>query len=267
MTILQLVDGSTGCLGKQLVTHTDTADRLAALADLLTNNVYGILTHVWVARTIGQEQAVEVHIGVIVIPRHTNHLYASVDEATDDVCLHTAVNKYHLLAGTLVVTDNLLAAHLVNEVYTLIVSFRDVVWFIIKENLTHHHTMFTKHLSQLTGIDACDSWHFLALQPVGKTLHCIPVAVLLAVIIHDDGRSINLVTLHEGWQTVLLESKWWHTIVAHERECKCHQLTGVRRVGQTLWISHHGCVEHNLARYRSVISKRFAMELGSIAQN
>ena len=183
------------------------------------------------------------------------------------VKLHTAVNENHLLAGTLVVTDNLLAAHLVNEVYTLVVSLRDVVWFIIKENLTHHHTMLTKHLSQLTGVDACDSWHLFALQPVGKTLHCIPVAVLLAVIIHDDGRSINLVTLHEGWQTILLKSKWWHTIVAHERECKCHQLTGVRRVGQTLWISHHGCVEHNLARYRSVISKRFAMELGSIAQN
>ena len=267
MTILQLVDSSTGCLRKQLVTHTDTADRLAALADLLANNIYCILTHVWVARTICQEQAVEIHIGVIVIPRHTNHLYASVDEATDDVCLHTAVNEYHLLAGTLVVTDNLLAAHLVNEVNTLIVSFRYVVRLIIKENLTHHHTMLTEHLSQLTGIDACDSWHLFALQPVGKTLHCIPVAVLLAVIIHDDGRSINLVTLHEGWQTVLLESKWWHTIVAHERECKCHQLTGVRRVGQTLWISHHGCVEHNLARYRSIISKRFAMELGSIAQN
>ena len=267
MTILQLVDSSTGSLRKQLVTHTDTADRLATLVNLLANNVYCILAHIWVTRTIGQEQSVEVHIGVIVIPWHTDHLYASVDEATDDVCLHTAVNENHLLAGTLVITDNLLAAHLVNEVYTLVVSLRDVVWFIIKENLTHHHTMFTKHLSQLTGIDACDSWHFLALQPVGKTLHCIPVAVLLAVIIHDDGRSINLVTLHEGWQTILLESKWWHTIVAHERECKCHQLTGVRRVGQTLWISHHGCVEHNLARYRSVISKRFAMELGSIAQN
>ena len=267
MTILQLVDSSTGSLGKQLVTHTNTADRLAALADLLANNVYCILTHVWVARTIGKEQSVEIHICVIVIPRHTDHLNASVDEATDDVCLHTAVNENHLLAGTLIVTDNLLAAHLVNEVYTLVVSLRYVVWFIIKENLTHHHTMFTKHLSQLTGIDACDSWHLFALQPVGKTLHCIPVAILLAVIIHDDGRSINLVTLHEGWQTILLESKWWHTIVAHERECKCHQLTGVRRVGQTLWISHHGCVEHNLARYRSIISKRFAMELGSIAQN
>ena len=35
MTILQLVDSSTGCLGKQLITHTDTTDRLAALADLL----------------------------------------------------------------------------------------------------------------------------------------------------------------------------------------------------------------------------------------
>ena len=29
------------------------------------------------------------------------------------------------------------------------------------------------------------------------------------------------------WQTILLKSKWWHTIVAHERECKCHQLTDV----------------------------------------
>ncbi len=38
----------------------------------------------------------------------------------------------HLLAGSLVVTDNLLAAHLVNEVYTLVVSLRDVVGLIIR---------------------------------------------------------------------------------------------------------------------------------------
>ncbi len=266
MTVLQLVDGGTCSLGEQLVTHADTADRLAALANLLADNIHRILAHVRVARTVGKEEAIEVHVSVIVVPRHTNHLHTSINQATDDVRLHTTIDEYHLLASTLIVANNLLAAHLVNEVHTLVVGLWDVVWLIVEDNLTHHHTMLTKYLSQLTSVDARDAWHFLTLQPVGKTLHGIPVAVLLAVVIHDDCRSIDLVALHEGRQTVRLESEWRHAIVANEWEGKCHQLTGIRRVGQTLWISHHGCVEHNLARYRSVISERFAMELGSIAQ-
>ena len=267
MTILQLVDSSTGCLGKQLITHTDTTDRLAALADLLADDIDSILAHIRVARSVGQEQTIKVHIGIIVVPWHANHLYTSVDETTDDVGLHATVDQNHLLAGSLVVADNLLAAHLVYKVNSLVVSLRDVVGLIVENDFTHHHTMLTKHLSQLTCVDTRNAGHLLTLQPVGKAFHCIPVAVLLAVIAHYDGRSINLVTLHEGWQTVFLESEWWHTIVAYKWVSKCHQLTGIRRVGQALGIAHHGCVEHNLACYGGIISERFAMELGSIAQN
>ena len=222
MTVLQLIDGSTCSLREQLVTHTDTADRFATCTNLLADDIDGILTHIRVARTVGKEQAIEVHVGVIVVPRYTDYLYTSINKATDDVSLHTAVNEHNFLAGTLVVADNLLAAHLVNEVHSLVVSLWDVVWLIVEDDLTHHHTMLTKHLSQLTGIDTCDSWHFLTLQPIGKTLHSIPVAILLAVVAHDDGRSVDLVALHEGRQTICLEGEWRHTVVAYEWEGKCH---------------------------------------------
>ena len=146
--------------------------------------------------------------------------------ATDDVCLHLAVNENHLLAGTLVVTDNLLAAHLVNKVYTLIVSLRDVVRFIIKENLTHHHTMLTKRtlvnsrvsMPVIPGtLSRFNQWQD-SLHSIGCTARCNHSRWWQK---HKSCHS------HEGWQTVLLKSKWWHT--SCRRECKCHQLTGVRR--------------------------------------
>ena len=77
--------------------------------------------------------------------------------------LHTAVNEHHLLSGTLIVANNLFAAYAVHEVDSLIICLRDVVGFIIEENLSHHDTVFAQHLGELTSVDTRDARHLFAL--------------------------------------------------------------------------------------------------------
>ena len=61
MSIFQFIYGGSTCLGKQLVAHTYTANRLAAERHLTSYHVHCILAHVGVARTIAEEESVEVH--------------------------------------------------------------------------------------------------------------------------------------------------------------------------------------------------------------
>ena len=171
VTILQLVNLSTSSLRQQLVTHTYTTYRFVALLHLLAYYLYCILTHVWVARTVSKEQTVKLHIGIVIVPRHTNHFASSVDEATDDVCLHTTIHKHHLLgflacwhtALSWLISDNFLDWHLIHEVHSFVVCLRNIVWFVIKEYLAHHHTMLSQHLCQSAGVDARDGRDFFSL--------------------------------------------------------------------------------------------------------
>ena len=93
----------------------------------------------------------------------------------EDVDVTCRFNEYNLLACTFIIFDNFLAADLINEVYSLIVSLRNVVWFIVEDDFSHHHSMLTKHFGKLTSVDTCNTWHMLTLQPLGKTLASIPM--------------------------------------------------------------------------------------------
>ena len=134
---------STCSLSKQLVAHTDTTDRLVGKAHLLLDNLNGILAHVRVARTVGKEESVNFHVGIVVVPRHTDNLTTAVDKTTYDVGLNATVYENNLLASTLVVAYNLLAAHLVDKVNSSILGCRDVIGLIVEDDLAHHHTMLT----------------------------------------------------------------------------------------------------------------------------
>lgn len=146
MTILQFVDGGSCGFAQQLVAHADATDRLAAHRDLLADDVDGSLTGIGVAGAVGQEQTIEVHVGIVVVPRHADNLHATVNETTDDIGLDTAVDEHHFLSGTLVVTDDALGGDLVDEVDTLIGGLRHIVGLVVEDDLAHHHAMFAEHL-------------------------------------------------------------------------------------------------------------------------
>ena len=59
-----------------------------------TNVLYRFVALLWVARTVGQEQTVELQLVEVVVPRHTNHLNASLNQTTNDIRLHATVNEH-----------------------------------------------------------------------------------------------------------------------------------------------------------------------------
>ena len=89
----------------------------------------------------------------------------------------------------------------------------------------------------------------------------------LAIIAHDNGRSVNPVALHKGGDTISLHLEGRHTIVTHQRVGQRHQLSGIAGVCQTLRIAHHGRVEHNLARHGFLISEALSLKCCSVLQN
>ena len=141
--------------------------------------------------------------------------------------LHAAVYQHNLLSRAFVVAYYLLAAHLVHEVHALVVGLRDVIRLVVKKYLSHHHAVLAQHLGELAGVDARDSGHVLALQPVGKALGGIPVTVLLAVVGHYYCRRIDLVALHEGGDAVAPERERGDAVVSDQWIGESHQLAGV----------------------------------------
>ena len=91
-----------------------------------------------------------------------------------------------------------------------------------------------------------------------------PVRISLTVVTHNNGRGINPVTFHKSGNTVLFHSKGRHAIVAHQRVSQRHQLSGITGIRQTLWISHHGGVEHHFTSNRFLIPEALSSEFGSV---
>ena len=94
MTIFQLIGLGTSGTCQQLVTQADThqwAHRL--IIEKCTDMCHRLVALLWVARTISQEQSIELQLVEVVVPRHTNHLDATTYQATDDVGLHATIDE------------------------------------------------------------------------------------------------------------------------------------------------------------------------------
>ena len=136
----------------------------------------------------------------------------------------------------------------------------DVVWLVVEKNLAHHHTMLTQYFREVTRVNSCDAWHLFTFQPVSKTFFCVPMRICSAVVAHDDGLGMDFLTFHERGDTVLLNAERRHAIVADKRVGEHHHLTSIRRVGQTLWVAHHRCVEDHFTSHRLFVTERLTVE-------
>jgi len=180
MTVFQFVYFGSSGFAQQLVTHADTKNRkfrvLHGTADVLHRSI----TCIRVTRSVGDEESVEFQMIEIIIPRHANHFHIPAKQAADNVRLYTAIHQYDFfLTRAFIVTDHLFTGNLVYVVHPAVNSFRSIFRFIVKHNPSHHHSVFTQHFGQLTGIDARNARHLLPFQPVRQTFHCIPMAVFL----------------------------------------------------------------------------------------
>ena len=98
VTIFQFICGRTCSPGHQLVTHTDSENRLIlshGLADILDC----LRAEFRVAGTIGNEQSVIIYIQEIIVPWNADELHATIHETSQYIMLDTAVHKNDFLVS------------------------------------------------------------------------------------------------------------------------------------------------------------------------
>ncbi len=265
VSVFEFVDSGSRRLAEQLVAHADahagTHNRVRQEGAYIPHRR---LAGVGVAGSVGKEKPVESERIEVVVPRHTDDLHAAADEATEDILLHAAVHQHDFLWRAFVVADNLLARHFVHEIDTLVLRHGDVVRCVVEEYLPHHHALLAQALGEFAGVDARDARHVLALEPVGKALHGIPVGEIGAVVADDDGGGMDFLALHIVRQAVLTDGERRDTVVAHQREGQHHQLPRVGGVGQALGVAHHRRIENHLARHGLLVAEGCSVKLGTV---
>ena len=133
----------------------------------------------------------------------TNHFNITFQQTTDDISLYTAIHQYHFpFIRTFIIANHFLATYFIYIVNACISSFKNIVRFIVKNNLSQHHAMFAEYFSQLAGINACDAGNLLAFQPVTETFHSVPVAVFIRIVTYDNRFRMNLLTFHKSSESV-----------------------------------------------------------------
>ena len=118
--------------------------------------------------------------------------------------------------------------------------------------------MLPKNLSQFARVNARDAGNLFPFQPVAEAPHRIPMAVFIRIVTHDKRLRMDFPAFHENGKPVRSDGKRRNPVVARQRISKRHQLSGIRRVRQTLRISGHGSIENHFTRHRLLIAKRLA---------
>lgn len=96
VAILQFIDRSTACFGKQLVSHANATDRfvpIQCLADIPDSNIASIR----IARAVRKEKPIVFQMIEIIVPGNTYHRYIPLQKVTDDIGFHTTIEKHNTL--------------------------------------------------------------------------------------------------------------------------------------------------------------------------
>ena len=92
VSVLQLVYPRASGLREELVAHADAEDGELLVCHSLADVLHGGVARVGVARSVGDEEAVELQLVEVVVPGHADDLHAAAQEAAQDVGLDAAVN-------------------------------------------------------------------------------------------------------------------------------------------------------------------------------
>ena len=116
VSILEFVGLCSTGLGKELVAHTYTEDRLVAQSHGSAQVVDSCSALVGVTWAVADEDAIVVQGGEVVVPRHTHYLHSTALEAAYDIALHAAVDEDDGLFSSLIVADDFFARDFVDVV-------------------------------------------------------------------------------------------------------------------------------------------------------
>ena len=245
---------------------------------------HGRLTQVRVARAVGKEESVKIECIEIIVPGHAHHIHPPFQQAAQDIGLYAAVHQHHALArcsslrrlvlgqtvGRLAVircavVHDLPARHLRHKVHTLVCAETGILAVLaVHHDASHHHAVLAQYFGELSCVDARYSGHMLPFEPLRQRFAGVPVAILPAVVAHDDSACIDAVAFHVVGQAVGLEGERRHTIIPHQWVGEHHQLACIRGVGQALGVTRHGRIEHHFSACGSLIAEGKAGEGGAI---
>ncbi len=257
VTKWQLLGGSSGGYTHELVTKTNTINRL----DLVVregNNLFelfdGFFAHHWVTRSVRQEKTiVEVHVrGEWVIPWDDGQFTPALDQVSDNIVFHTAIDGNNLRWVALSVDNRLFDTDFVDQMAQVgildcaKVRNRGVE---VDLDLSHQGSRFSDFFGKHTGIDATKTRNSLLFHPVAKRRGGVPVRIMVGVVLDNQTIDVNLVGFKVFGKSIFIhDGSVGHTIVTDHRCCQGKDLTLVGRIGHIFRVSNHTGGKNNLFR-------------------
>ena len=177
VAVFELVGRSACRAGEQLVAHTDAEDRLVPFEGL-SDVADGLFAELRIARTVGNEKAVIVQGGEIIVPRDPYDPDSPADEAAEDIVLDAAVHKDDGLVAFAVGLD-FLAADQFYLVLKVRVLDRKVFFHALRNYHSEHRAVVAQHLGDSPGVHAPDARDALLLHPGIQAADSVPVAVFV----------------------------------------------------------------------------------------
>ncbi len=93
VTVLQFVYPRASSFGEQLVAHTDAEDGQFLVRHSAADILHGGIARIGVARPVGDEQPIELHSVIIIVPGNADDFHVAMQQAADDVILDAAIHK------------------------------------------------------------------------------------------------------------------------------------------------------------------------------
>jgi hypothetical protein len=228
-------------------------------------------THGGIARAVGKEKSVIVHLREIVIPGDTDYLYLPGDQAAEDIVLDPAVDKDDPLRPFPVVKDFMAAdggdQEIPSSVSDLVGMTKEVFSsFLFHKDPAGHGSFFPEHAGEGARVDAGNARNPLFAKPGTETFDGIPVAVIHAVIGNYQALDVDPSRLCMEGQPVGADAHVGDTVISYQRITYTENLSLEGRVGQAFGVADHRGGEHDFTRGRTVCPETPSFEPAAVAK-
>mmetsp|Transcript_103902 Transcript_103902/g.294059 ORF Transcript_103902/g.294059 Transcript_103902/m.294059 type:complete len:443 (+) Transcript_103902:4314-5642(+) len=247
----------------------------------------GLLALQGVAGPVAQEEAVELVLREVVVPRHHREVDPKLDgQVSDDVVLHPAVHCHYLghrlggLPNCLLWRRGRRGQRRRQEHLGLpardgggqvgLVRVREPGGprrlAAVHDHLAQDGAVHPNQLRQGPRVHAIDARDLLLLQPLPKRPLGGVVRPSEGVVGDDHRLDVDPLALEVREEPEGVALLVWHAVVPDQGEREHQDLSGVGRVRQRLGVPDHAGVEHDLARRRALVAEGEALEGGAIGQ-
>lgn len=226
------------------MTQTDTHNRDVGGLHQALQVVNGLLAMSRVTGAVADEHTIVVLSDLldrVVVGEHS-HTSSAADETSKDVLLDTTVQQRNVvLAARALNHKGSLGAHALNEIDLTRVNEGLVlvgVVLLTRGDAGEGGTLLSEVRDNSTRVDSRDGRDAFTSAPLRQTLNSGPVAVLNAVIGHNNTGALDVRALEVLEQVPAISLVRGNTVVANQRLSEDQDLASVRRVGHGLGVSN-----------------------------